>query len=240
MGGSCCNHDHVDLNNRNDENKNENILVHHISIKEEIFCHFPYAIFSVALAMVVTSFISYPKAELVSEIAYRLFHNFHFLHLLFAASGTILMFRRYSNNVVMSLIVGFSVPAVFCTVSDAFLPYLGGKILGLDMHLHWCFISHLNTVFPFLVGGIVNGWVMSAHNHSKQMFYSLGFHFAHIFVSSMAGLLYLISFGFDDWWKKMGFVFLYLSFAVLVPCIMSDVVVPMFFARLGFKRNKRA
>ncbi|MFH1254643.1 MAG: hypothetical protein V1646_04405 [bacterium] len=237
MGGSCCNHDH--LHDNLDENKNEKILVHHLSLKDEILCHFPYAIFSVALAMVVTSFISYPKAESVAEIAYRLFHNFHFLHLLFAASGTILMFRRYSNNFFASLIVGFTVPAVFCTVSDAFLPYLGGKMLGLDMHLHWCFLSHIDTVLPFLIGGVVNGWVMSAHSHSKQMFYSLTFHFAHIFVSSMAGLLYLISFGFNDWWEKMGFVFLYLVFAVLIPCIMSDVVVPVFFARFGNRKNKR-
>jgi hypothetical protein len=232
MGESCCNHDHIDLN------KAEGVLVHHSSLKEELLCHFPYAIFSVATAMAVLSFITYPKVSNTVEISYRLFHNFHFLHLLFAASGTILMFRRYSNNFLWSLVVGFSVPTVFCTISDAFLPFLGGKIFGLDMELHWCFLQHISTVLPFLIGGVINGWVMSLHKHSKQMFYSLGFHFAHIFVSSMAGLLYLISFGFNDWWKKMGFVFLYLVFAVLIPCIMSDVVVPIFFARLKFGRSK--
>jgi hypothetical protein len=232
MGEQCCN------SCGSGTNPNSKVLVHHISIKEELFCHFPYAVFSVALAMVLLSFVSYPRQEQESVVFYRLFHNFHYLHILFAASGTLLMFKRYSDNFWGSLFVGFTIPTLFCTISDAFLPFLGGKMLGLDMKLHWCFIKHLDAVLPFLFCGMINGWVMSLHAHSKQMFYSLGFHFAHIFVSSLASLFYLVSFGLNDWWKKMGLVFIYLVFAVLIPCILSDIVVPIFFARLKFRRNK--
>jgi hypothetical protein len=219
-------HDHL-----HDDEKG--VLEHHHTITSEILCHLPYAIFSVAFSMIVLSFLtSSGTGAGTASFAYRLFHNFHYLHLLFAATGAVLTFRRYSKNVVLGIAVGFAVPALFCTFSDAFLPYLGGKFVDLDMHFHWCFISHLDTVLPFLVVGMINGWVMSSHPSNRQLFYSLGFHFLHIFISSMASILYLVSFGFYDWWEKMGFVFTFLILAVLIPCTLSDIVVPVLFARL--------
>lgn len=211
------------------------VLEHHHTVLAEILCHLPYAIFSVAFALICLSLLSYSGSTAggsVASVTYRLFHNFHYLHLLFAATGTVLTFRRYSQNVVWGIAVGFLVPAIFCTFSDAFLPYLGGKMVNLNMHFHWCFLSHLDTVLPFLIVGMINGWVMSSHASNRQLFYSLGFHFIHILISSMASVLYLVSFGFYDWWAKMGFVFVFLIVAVLIPCTISDIVVPMLFAKM--------
>lgn len=205
------------------------VLENHSSIKEEIMCHLPYAVFSVALAMIVLSLMPSSTTGLYEH---RLFHSFHFLHILFAATGTIIMFRKYSKNRLHGLLVGIFVPAVFCTLSDTILPYIGGAILQLPMHFHWCLIAHLDTVLPFLIVGIINGWVMSSHEASRQVFYSLGFHFSHIFISSMASIMYLVGYGFSDWSSQMGFVFLYIIFVVLVPCTLADIVVPILFARL--------
>ena len=216
----------------------KDILEHHTTVFGEILCHLPYAIFSVAFAMICLSLLScIPSATGQNNLFYRLFHNFHYLHLLFAATGTMLTFRRFSHNVFLGIIVGFLVPTLFCTVSDAFLPYLGGKIVHLNMHFHWCFLKHLDTVFPFLAVGVLNGWVMSSHPTNLHLFYSLGFHFLHIFISSMASMLYLVSFGFSQWWAQMGFVFLFLIGAVLIPCTLSDIVVPMIFA--NFKKTSK-
>jgi len=211
-------------------------LEHHHTVTSEILCHLPYAIFAVALSMIVMSMLAFlPTGPAYLDACHRLFHNFHFLHILFAATGTMLTFRRYSKNVVLGLAVGMVVPILFCTFSDALLPYLGGRLLGLDMHLHWCMMSHLDTIVPFLVVGMINGWAMSMHKQSLQAFYSIGFHIMHIFISSMASLLYLVSFGFSNWWACMGFVFIFKIITVLIPCTLSDIVVPMLFAR--FKNN---
>ncbi len=228
-------HEHLDKHITNDS---QNVLEHHHTVKEELFCHFPYAIFSVAISLVFLSFISTGTSTGAehghdhNSMAYRLFHNFHYLHLLFAGTGTVLMFRKYSKSTFFGLFVGITVPAFFCTLSDAILPYFGGKLVNLDMHFHWCFIYHLDTVLPFLLAGILNGWIMSHHEKSRQLFYSLGFHFFHIFISSMASILYLVSFGFNNWSEHMSFVFLYIIGAVLIPCTLADIVVPIFFANL--------
>lgn len=233
------NHDHYHGGHARDE-QNNGRLEHHHSVWNEILCHLPYAVFSVALCMIFLSFI--PNLEIgykKTSVAYRLFHNFHFLHLLFAGTGAVLTFRKYSKNILMCILAGILIPTIFCTLSDAMLPYLGGKFVALDMHFHWCFIKHIWTVAPFLIVGVINGWVMSNHPTSLQLVYSIGFHFSHILISSMASMLYLISFGFHNWWDRMGFVFMFLIGAVLIPCTLSDIVVPMLFAALRPRGHKK-
>jgi hypothetical protein len=211
----------------------KNLLENHETVWQELVCHLPIAIFSVAFSMVLLSFLSYFDVNGTNvQGAHVLFHNFHFLHLLFAATGAVLTFRRYSKNVVIGILIGFFVPAVFCTLSDAVLPYASGFLLGIDMHFHWCFMSHLMTVIPFVIMGVVNGWFISGHSDNRNLFFSKGFHFLHIFISSMASILYLVSFGYAHWWQQMGIIFVLLICAVLIPCTLSDIVVPMLFAKL--------
>ena len=213
---------------------NKKIPFHkHHTIIEELLCHLPYAIFSVALSLIILSILSFFNNSGSVNGAHRLFHSLHFLHLIFAGTGAILTFRKYSKSVLGGLAVGLFVPIVFCTLSDAVLPYFGGRLAGLEMTFHWCFISHLPTVLPFLLVGVLNGWAISSHTSSKALFYSSSSHFIHIFVSSMASVMYLVSFGFDNWADHMGFVFIFLIVAVLTPCTLSDIVMPLWCARIG-------
>lgn len=219
-------HDHNHHNEH--ENEQEGKYLQHINFKDELLCHFPYAILSVAISMICLSLMSNIGSNL--KTFKHLFHDFHFLHLVFSGTGAVLIFRKYSKSIPWAMGVGFFVPAIFCTLSDSIMPYVGGKYLGLSMHFHWCFINHFSSVLPFLVVGILNGFVVSSHPISKQIFYSTGSHFLHIFVSSMASMLYFVSFGFSNWHDHIGFTFLFLIGAVLIPCTLADIVVPMLFA----------
>lgn len=98
------------------------------------------------------------------------------------------------------------------------------------MHLHICFVSEIHKVLPFLLIGLLNGWVLSLHKKNMQSYYSIWSHFTHIFVSAVSSLLYMISHGFSEWESHMGVIFIVLILAVVIPCTMSDVVVPLFFA----------
>jgi len=203
---------------------------HTHSLLKELVCHFPFAVFSVSLSMIIISLMS--CVVIPSGVIHRLFHNFHFLHIVFSATGVILTFARYSSSLTGGIFAGLLIPTVFCTLSDSILPYLGGEYLGIQMQFHWCFISHLHIVLTFLVIGILNGYVLSRHFGVFKLFYSKGSHFLHIFVSSMAAILYLVSYGFSNWGSYMSFVFVYLILAVLIPCTMADIVIPTFFAKI--------
>jgi len=216
---------------------NHDLLEH--SVIDELICHLPYAIYSVAFSLIALSIYSVFSMNLEPAIVKKgckaLFHSFHFMHIVFAATGTIITFCRFSKNYARALLVGLVSPTFFCILSDAVLPYIGGRILGVEMHFHACFFTEPERVIPFLIVGIINGFVMSRHHESKQGGYSLSSHATHIFISSLASTFYLMSHGFTNWYASIGNVFVLLIIAVVVPCTLADVVVPMTMARLGKK-----
>ena len=84
------NHDHGHIHN------GENTVVH------ELLCHLPYAIYSVAFSLIMLSIYSVFSIGLYPVIVNKgrkaLFHSFHFMHIVFAATGTIITFRRFSKK----------------------------------------------------------------------------------------------------------------------------------------------
>jgi hypothetical protein len=196
----------------------------------EFAWHLPLAIVSVAVAMLALDLLFFVDQNKAILVAKSLFHSFHYLHLVFAATGTVVSSLRFRNSMLLSIVTGCLVPPIFCTLSDVILPFIGGNILGLTMKIHWCFWEHFLTVAPFIFVGIVNGLAVSRHHESGMAIYSIGFHTAHVFLSSMAAVLYLVSFGFKFCWQLYGIVFLFLILTVLVPCTLSDIIVPALFA----------
>jgi len=211
-------------------------LEHGHSISGELIHHLPYAIFSVSFGLLFLSLFSALFAGQTDPILLKksskiLFHSFHFMHVVFAATGTVITFVRFSKNYLLALFVGALSPAFFCMLSDAVLPYIGGSMFGVHMHFHLCFISEPLRVLPFLIIGILNGFVLSRHHDEKQSSYSRNSHAVHILVSALASTFYLISHGFTNWHSSIGGVFVFLIFAVVVPCTLADVVVPIAVAK---------
>lgn len=205
---------------------------HGHSLRDEFLCHFPYAILSVALSLVVMGLLTYIVPEPDAAKSHSLFHTFHFMHLLFAGMGVAISFRRYSHSVIGFILSGTIIPMVFCTLSDAIIPYWGAALMGLHVHFHWCFVSHISTVLPFLLVGLVNGYILSLDKATRHTYHSTSSHFFHIFLSSLAASFYLMSFGMTSEWTQLGGLFVLLLVAVVVPCTLSDLVVPFLAAKL--------
>ena len=212
------------------------------SIMSELICHLPYAIFSVAIGLIVLSFLTFggmaDGSKASSKGLHALFHSFHFLHIIFATTGALVTFSRYSSNIVKGFIVALVSALFFCTLSDVILPYLAGRMFGVSMHLHFCLISEMHNVIPFLVVGLLNGLIMSQHNMEQKATYSLMAHSGHILTSSLASLFYLVGEGFIQWDAHMGAIFILLIVAVVIPCTFADVIVPVLFARAGNENEK--
>ena len=71
----------------------------------ELMEHFPLAVFSVAFGLALISLIGAQSVgqeanlKLVKKSAHILFHSFHFMHIVFAATGTVITFMRFSNSI---------------------------------------------------------------------------------------------------------------------------------------------
>ncbi len=214
---------------------------HVFSLSEELACHFPYATFSVTGAFIVIALLHFVSlgftvANHTLQSGYHiLFHVFHYIHLVFAVTGTFVAFTRFSQSMVKAVLVSLVSPAIFCTLSDIALPSLAGNLVGVPMAVHICFFSlhDLMNLLPFMILGLMTGYAISRHHRPALRAVSLGAHFIHILISALAATFYTASFGFDSWYSVMGPLCFLLVLAVVVPCTISDVVVPAYFSRRG-------
>jgi hypothetical protein len=208
---------------------------HEASILKEISCHLPWATFSIAFGFILLSILHFVGLGISRSSATQgyhiLFHAFHYLHIVYAVVGTLITFSRFSSAVMRGIVISIISPSFFCTLSDVALPTLAGNLLGVKMDMHICFISELHNIVPLLIMGLITGLALRAHHESALSFFSLGSHFVHILISSMASLFYMVSYGFSNWYQSMGLLFFFLVIAVVIPCTLSDVVVPWYFAR---------
>lgn len=196
-------------------------------LRDELLLHLPFTVFSVAGGMIVLGFMSYGMATTEREVFERasgsLFHVFHPLHMLFSTTATTAMFWRHERRWLKAVIVGVIGSLGICGISDVFLPYLSGSLLGVHMRFHWCIIEHPQLILPYIVVGLALGFILSPTTRKG----TITSHSAHVLVSSMASLLYLVSYGLYDWGNVGGMVLIYMVVAVMLPCCTSDIVFPL-------------
>ena len=189
----------------------------------ELRYHLPFSVFSVAVGITVLGIMSALMGMInFSQASYKLFHIFHPLHMLFSSMATTAMFWRYERKLVKAIVVGFIGAVGICGISDIVMPYYSGKLLGVKMHWHLCVLEHPQIILPFTAVGILIGLLVPEVR--KSTIFS---HAVHVLISSMASILYLVSFGLSEWVNVIGMVFIYMILAVIVPCCTSDIVFPL-------------
>ena len=211
---------------------------HEYDLRAELLCHLPYASFSLGIGFVLLSLMHFigrmfTNNALLLQGYHLLFHSFHYLHILYASMGTLVTFSRFSRSLGMGIVLAIISPAIFCTLSDVMLPALAGELLGVSMHIHICFFHELHNVVPLMLVGVMTGLALRQHHEAWLGFFSLGSHFVHILISALASLLYVVAYGFEHWFHYMGLLYFLLIIAVVVPCTISDIVVPIYFAKMN-------
>jgi hypothetical protein len=199
-------------------------------VAQELGHHLPYTIVGSLLAMAGVWWfgaqqLGQGRAEALVAQANTSFHLAHPLHVCLSAIATTSLFWRFERHLLRALAVGVIGTILPCGLSDYLMPYLGGLLLGQPMTLHMCLVDHPQLFFPFLGLGLIGGFWAEERLAASRVFS----HGAHIFISSVASLLYLISFGFTAWMSDVRFVFpvlVIIVLAVWVPCCISDIVVP--------------
>jgi len=196
-------------------------------IAAELKEHAPFTALGAAVGVVVMAVMS--LARLDPEVSHHSFHLLYPAHMLLSSIVTAAMFRSHRGGLTGSVAVGFLGAVGICTISDILFPYMGGALLGAEMELHICLLTHpWFAVIPGLVGaalGALTGrWTRCPHA-------------AHVLISTLASLFYLMAFGVVDWLPIFPLMFVVLFIAVWVPCCTSDIVFPLLFVRKGRMRS---
>ncbi len=161
-------------------------------------------------------------AEVHPDLSKVFFEIAHPAHVLLSAIVTTAMYRRYRKGLAAAIAVGLAGSVPLGTLSDIVLPYLGGKLLRLEMdHMHLAFIEEWFLVWPAAAMGVGIGlWRRGTRLP----------HSGHVFISTWASLFYLTAFGSAVSLPMLPAIFAILFFAVWVPCCVSDIVFPLLIA----------
>lgn len=213
------------------EHTHENIFV------DELSTHWRFTAAAVLISGVIIAVLKvayFPEASPDTE---HLFEGFFISHLFFAALTPASLLAKYKRALWLGVIVAILTSSVTCTLSDIVLPYLGGIILGYDMHFHVCIVEEPVTAWFFIITGALLGFLLSGHVR-KLSRYTHGF---HILLSSTAAGMYLITYGVSVISLKALLFLPILVVSVLVPCVMNDIGVPSYIVSMnkGSKTQKR-
>lgn len=195
-------------------------------IFKEFVHHLPYAAVGVLACVGILLVIE------KMGLRYRprqLFHITHPTHLFISAMVTSAMFWKYEKRWLRAIVVGFFGTIPICLLSDVFMPYLGGYLFGTPVQFHLCAVEEPYLVYPACVGGIFVGISFLSWVDKGTEF----FHLLHILVSSLASLLYLVSFDISLWEQSSLIAFGITLIAVWFPCCLSDIVFPLTFVEGG-------
>ncbi len=198
-------------------------------ILTELLNHLPYSIFGVCLGIVLTGILTFiavlADIKGMFAVACRdLFHVFHATHLLLSSVATTAMFWKHDDrNPIKAVTIGGLGSVSICGLSDIVFPYLGGIFLHNPMEMHICIIEEPGLVLPFVSVGVIAGLTVT-RTFEKSTEYS---HSAHVFISSVASILYLLSYGMTGWVHQLGGVFIVTILAVMIPCCLSDIAFPL-------------
>jgi hypothetical protein len=201
-------------------------------IANELRNHVPFTAAGAATGIIIMVIIV--LGNVPASISNTAFYTLHPIHIILSAMVTTAIYRRYRRGKIWAaVLIGYAGSIGIATLSDAVIPYIGGALLNIEkMELHIPFLE--TGKFPVI--GIAKWQLINsaaaigiALGHWKQV--TRFPHMGHVLLSTWASLFYFTAFGAADWIPLLGFVFLFLIIAVLLPCCLSDIVFPLLFVR---------
>jgi len=163
------------------------------------------------------------------------FHVFHPLHVVLSALVTTALYRLHGGRKLWAVaLIGYTGSIGIATLSDAIMPFWGGSLLGVHMHFHLPFIEphpmpYIGVpVWILINGAAVIGIVVGSLFPATRLP-----HFGHVMLSTWASLFGFTGFAIGDpnWLPRLPLVFVFLFFAVWIPCCASDIIYPLLWTK---------
>jgi hypothetical protein len=188
-------------------------------IAHELKEHVPFTALGALTGIIIMVIIV--LGNIPHDISETVFHTLHPVHVLLSALVTTAMYMRYKKGKIWAVIlIGWTGSIGIATISDALIPYLGGKLLHAQIEFHVPFIEHWWINLIALAGIGISYWRQTTKIP----------HFGHVLLSTWASLFYIMAFGIADAWiPLLPFISLILFLAVWIPCCLSDIIYPLLF-----------
>jgi len=195
-------------------------------VVNELKEHAPFTFFGALTGIIIMLVLVFGNLlPQVSPISKNIFYILHPTHVLLSALVTTTLFIRYGKRKIwLAIIVGYTGSIGIATISDSIIPYLGEVLLDLpNAGIHIGFIEEpLITNIPAFIGILLGYWKGTTKFP----------HAGHVLISTWASLFHIImALGTTVSFIQTIGIFIFLFFAVWLPCCTSDIVYPLLFSR---------
>jgi hypothetical protein len=191
-------------------------------ILKELKKHIPFTLFG-ALTGIVIMLLFYKTS---SNTAHIIFYVLHPIHVILSALVTASMYKKYVNKVnpFIMLLIGYIGSVGIATLSDSIIPYIGEVMLNLpNKGIHLGFIERWWLVNPLALLGIAIAYFNPTTRFP---------HAGHVLLSTWASLFHIImALGSTMSISLAIIIFVFLFFAVWIPCCLSDIVFPLLIVK---------
>jgi len=201
-------------------------------ISKELHSHIPFTIWGALSGIfLIVIFQNVP-----SSYSHTIFYVLHPIHVVLSALVTASMYELHTCekfgsrclkgkcNLWVLFLVGYVGSVGIATLSDSVIPYLGETLLNMPKReIHLGFIEKWWLINPLAILGIVIAYFRPATKFP---------HGGHVLLSTWASLFHVImAMGKPLSWIEYLVVFMFLFFAVWIPCCLSDIVFPLLFVK---------
>lgn len=202
-------------------------------IIEELKDHAPLTIVGALTGIIFMVFFRSASAKTY----YSFFYIFHPLHVLLSALATSAMYQRHKCstnrkdcNFLILLIIGYVGAIGITTLSDSIMPYVGEVLLDMPhRRMHIGFLEEGLLINSMAIIGIVIAYFIPITKLP---------HFGHVLISTWASLFHIMMAMNGKLSVALSIaIFLFLFFAVWLPCCVSDIIFPLLFVR---KKTEKA
>ena len=192
----------------------------------ELKHHAPFTALGAVTGIILIVIIIYSNVlPQVMQSSPTIFYTLHPLHVVLSALVTTALYKKYTSGPIWAVVmVGYFGSIGIATLSDSIIPYLAEALLDLPhKEAHIGFIEKWWLVNPAALLGIIIGLWRPTTIFS---------HYGHVLISTWASLFHVImALGGTLNWSTYLIIFLFLFFAVWLPCCLSDVIFPLLFVR---------
>ena len=182
---------------------------------QELRHHYLFTATATILAIIIVLLIKKTTFEVEP-----LFNIFHPLHVFASAIVSSAIFYKCKPKIFQAILVGVGSSIIVGSLSDIILPYMGAFTFLLKPEFHLPIIENPPLILGTAIIGSLIGIVFKFTRFP---------HFVHVFLSVFASLFYLIAFTGAISTIHILLSFIIVFIAVIIPCCISDIFLPVFF-----------
>ncbi len=190
----------------------------------ELRHHVPFTIFATLIATLTVLLLVYYFKKFISE---DLFRSIHILHIFASSLVTAGIYYKYNPKKIYALLIGIIGALLIGSLSDIFMPWVGGNVLGLNTGFH---LPLIEIPIIILIAALIGSLIGIKTRVTRIP------HFIHVFLSVFASLFYLLVFSSAFQLSYFILSFFIVFVAVIIPCCVNDILLPFFFLKKRIKK----